>query len=348
MARLRFYSEHEADQFVFYRIPKILFTDKRYSKVSTEAKVLYGLLLDRMALSRKNGWVDEEGHVYIYFKLEEVLEFMGIGKEKGVRLFAELDEEKGCGLILRKKQGQGKPVIIYVLNANSYEDEPYDGTELDTGEEGEFKTSEKPTSRLPDSAEVWTSEKRNSGLPQKPTSRLPKNRSLDFQKTDSNNNEFNNNKNNNTEFSDINPIKSYRRTTRLSNSDVMDEIDERQQYRELILENIEYDILLERNYATDEIDGLVDIMLDLVCSKKDYVSVNGTELPKEVVKSRMLKIGFEHIEYVLDCLKKNTTKVRNIKSYLTTSLYNAPMTIGSYYTAEVNHDLYGVGKESSF
>ena len=94
-----FFHGREADQYSFYRIPKLLFTDKRFSKVSLEAKLLYVLLLDRMSLSTKNGWIDKEDLVYIYFKLEDAMEFMGIGKDKGVKLFAELESEKGCGLI---------------------------------------------------------------------------------------------------------------------------------------------------------------------------------------------------------------------------------------------------------
>ena len=114
-----FYYGKQAEQFNFYRIPKLLFTDKRFSDISIEAKVLYGLMLDRMSLSLKNGWVDEENRVYIYFKLEDAMEFMGIGKDKGVKLFAELDYEKGCGLIRREKQGFGKPAMIYVMNFNT-------------------------------------------------------------------------------------------------------------------------------------------------------------------------------------------------------------------------------------
>ncbi len=349
MMEFDFFYASEADQFTFYRIPKMLFTEERFFNVSIEAKVLYGLLLDRMALSRKNGWIDEDGRVYIYFTLEEVLDFMKIGKDKGVKLFAELDSDKGCGLILRKRQGLGKATIIYVRNFNSFIDSVNKSDGNNAEEIDEIQTSEKPKSGLLDSAEVLTSEIPKSALPEKPNSGLLKNRSLEVGKSEANNTELNNNKNNNTEFSDINPIisnQSDHNRAEMPKSDVMDEMDKRRQYRELILENIEYEILLERNYAKEEIDGLVDIMLDLVCNNKDYVSINGADMPKEVVKSRMLKIGFEHIEYVMDCLRKNTTKVRNIKSYLTTSLYNAPTTIGSYYTAEVNHDLYGAGREN--
>lgn len=111
--KFNFFHGSEADQFSFYRIPKILFTDKRFAKLSVDAKVLYGLLLNRMSLSLKNGWIDEENRVYIYFKLEDAMEFMGIGKDKWVKLFAELDSEKGCGFIQKKRQGLGKPTIIF-------------------------------------------------------------------------------------------------------------------------------------------------------------------------------------------------------------------------------------------
>ena len=117
--KFNYYYSNEAEQFNFYRIPKVLFTDKRFSKLSVEAKVLYGLLLDRMSLSVKNNWIDEYNRVYIFFKIEDVQEYMGIGKDKCIKLFSEL--EKGIGLIERKKQGQGKPALIYVKNFNSTE-----------------------------------------------------------------------------------------------------------------------------------------------------------------------------------------------------------------------------------
>jgi len=104
----------EANQYSFYRIPKALFTDEIFKGLSCEAKVLYSLMLDRMGLSRKNNWVDENNRVFIFFTLEDVMEAMCCGKEKGVKLFAELDDEKGIGLIERKKQGMGRPAKIYV------------------------------------------------------------------------------------------------------------------------------------------------------------------------------------------------------------------------------------------
>ena len=108
---LNYYYGNEADQYSFYRIPKILLTDRRYKGVSLEAKVLYGLLLDRMGLSARNGWLDDNGRVFLYFTQEEVMAMLDCGKDKATKLFRELE---GIGLVERKKQGQGHPARIYV------------------------------------------------------------------------------------------------------------------------------------------------------------------------------------------------------------------------------------------
>lgn len=117
--KLSYHYGNEGEQYSFYRIPKILFTDDRYKGLSFEAKMLYGFMLDRMALSVKNGWFDDNNRVYIYYTLENACADMGQGHSKMVRVMAELDDKKGYGLIERKKQGQGKPTIIYVKNCCS-------------------------------------------------------------------------------------------------------------------------------------------------------------------------------------------------------------------------------------
>ena len=106
----------EAEQYTFYRIPKILFTAECFKTISCEAKVLYGLLLDRMSLSIKNRWFDEEDRVYIIFTVEEIAELMNCGTQKAVRLLKELDSEKGIGLVEKRRLGLGKPNVIYVKN----------------------------------------------------------------------------------------------------------------------------------------------------------------------------------------------------------------------------------------
>lgn len=334
-----FYYGKDAEQFSFYRIPKLLFTDNRFSKVSIEAKVLYGLLLDRMSLSIKNGWVDDENRVYIYFKVSDAMECMNICKEKCIKLFAELDSEKGCGLIFRKRQGLGKPSIIYVMNFNSgtYEEE----SQNEEGEVGGFQRSEKQTSGVLESTDFKRSEKQTSVKSELPTSESSEGRLQEVGDADSNENKINNNKNNYNYFSDTDPIKSYPGSIIPTNSDVIDEMRVREKYKELICLNIEY-LALVQNYNKDAADGIVEIMVDAVCSKRDYLVINRDEIPQAVVKSRLLKLDYGHVEYVLDCLKNNTTKVRNIKNYLLTALYNSYSTMDHFYTAEVNHDMYGI------
>lgn len=109
-----YYYGEESESCSFYRIPRLLVLGTRFSGLSTDAKLLYGLMLDRMNLSARNGWYDGAGRVYIYYTLEEIQESLRCGHGKAVRLLAELDTEKGIGLIERKKQGQGKPTRIYV------------------------------------------------------------------------------------------------------------------------------------------------------------------------------------------------------------------------------------------
>ena len=106
----------EADQYTFFRIPKILFTAECFASISCEAKVLYGLLLDRMSLSIKNRWLDKEGRVYIIFKVEEIMDLMCCKSQKATKLMKELDTETGIGLIEKKRLGLGRPNVIYVKN----------------------------------------------------------------------------------------------------------------------------------------------------------------------------------------------------------------------------------------
>ena len=121
------------------------------------------------------------------------------------------------------------------------------------------------------------------------------------------------------------------------------DIDE---YRELIKENIDYDILLsDMPYDHDRLEEILELIVETVCSTKKYIRVAGTDYPAEVVRSRLLKLDASHIQFVFDCLKENTTKIRNIKQYLLTTLYNAPTTIGNYYSALVQHDMYGDSRD---
>lgn len=114
--------------------------------------------------------------------------------------------------------------------------------------------------------------------------------------------------------------------------------------REIVRENIEYDILVQDpRQDREQLDEVVELIAETLCSRRQTIVIAGDEYPSEMVKEKLLRITASHIEYVFDCLKQNTTYVRNIKKYLLASLFNAPSTIGSYYSALVNHDMYGDG-----
>ena len=124
--------------------------------------------------------------------------------------------------------------------------------------------------------------------------------------------------------------------------DGMDRMDERESYRELLWENLELDILAhDQRMDMDRVHELLEIMLDAICSTSPTIRINGEDMPQQVVKSRFLKLNSSHIEYVLQAMNDNPTAIRNIRAYLLTALYNAPLTMDNYYSALVNHDLYG-------
>jgi hypothetical protein len=300
----KFYSDYfygvESELFSYYRIPKQLITDKNFKDLSTDAKLLYGLMLDRMTLSAKNGWYDDHGRVYIFYALDEIENAMNCAHGKAVKLLAELDTKKGIGLIERVKQGQGHPTIIYVkqfiLRQKLY------------NQQGNTDFSK---------SEVQTSEKRKS--------RFPKSRNADFRKSE-------------CIYPDNSyPEKSYlKQSTNPSDGQPID----RGSCKERIRSNIDYDWLALRLDASrmEDVDELVSLMVDTICSSKPTAKISGEEIPIEEVRERFFSLDASHIEYVLESVRNTTTKIRNIHAYLLAALYRAPTTINHYYMAEVQHD----------
>ncbi len=145
-----YYYGVEAEQFSFYRVPRLLIKDERFKGLSSDAKLLYGLMLDRMSLSIKNGWLDDENRAYIIYTIENIREDLGCSKEKAVKVLAELDEAKGIGLVEKIRRGLGKPDIIYVKNFVIQDEGRKEPLNTDVSTEvgkTDFKRSEKPTSR---------------------------------------------------------------------------------------------------------------------------------------------------------------------------------------------------------
>ena len=319
-----YFHDYESEQFAFYRIPKVLFTDDYFRNLSSDAKVLYGLMLDRMALSIKNKWVDEDGRVYIIFTLEQVMQYMNCGKDKGVKIMAELDTDKGIGLIQRVKRGLGKPTIIYVKSFIIKE-------KPEKKQQPEYVESEDFGSRSPEvrKAEVKTSEKPKSGVLEC--------RSTEVGKTDPNNTD-----NSDNDMNNINLINPSGEVTE-KQADRMDGMDVINAYTAIVKENIDYDVLIQGCRLGDKeyIDEIVELMAETISFKRENMFIGNVEYPYQFVKNKLLKVDSSHIQYVLECLHDNTTKIRNVRAYLLTSIFNAPSTINHYYRAEVNHDLYG-------
>ena len=288
-----YYYGAQASQFSFIRVPTLLFTDDQYKYVSAEAKVLYGILLRRMDLSAKNGWVDEQGRVYIICTISEIMETLNCADNKATKLMNELEDK--CGLIERKRQGLGKPNLIYVKNFLT----------VDNLVESRFKSRDNHDSGVAESTIPETSKSRPSNKDQK---------DIDLSYTE-------------------NPIQSGWDT---------DWMSDYERYKNWFRAELEFDILrLDHPTEKETLDGILEILAETCSSKRKEIRIAGNDMPREVVKSRLMKLNFMHIQYVLDCLKENTSEVKNIKQYLLATLFNAPVTISPYYQNQVNHDFRG-------
>ena len=337
-----YFTGMEAEQYSFYRVPKVLFTEPCFKALSCEAKVLYGLMLDRMSLSIKNRWLDSEDRVYIIFTVEEIAELMNCGTQKAVKLVKELDSNNGIGLIEKKRLGLGKPNVIYVKNFMIREvpdQKPTDScADLQSEQKNHGKCADlqseqgnhEECANLQSEAE--NREKTGTFLNcENHHSRIVEITKPEYPKSQSNNTDINKTDISETEINQSYPITSGNLKKK---RDVMEEM---RAYREVIHENIDY-----QYHAKEDVDELVELMIEVMMMPEDsMIRIAGTEKPVALVKSRFMKLNYSHIEYVLFCLNRNTTKVGNIKAYLLTALYNAPATINSYYQAEVNHDMYG-------
>ena len=330
-----FFYGNEPKQFAFYSIPQLLFTDEKFKSMSCEAKVLYGLLLDKAGLSSKNGWTDKDGKVFVYFKREDICTMLCCKKDKASKILAELDDEKGIGLIKRVSQGQGKPAKIYVRHFLRVIDDEVAGNPAN-----DILTAKQPNNSESD-YEIKTDVKRA----EKPLSRERKNRRLEDGKTDVLSNEPN--QENHTELSSLSIIQDNNRQKPTSNSarNMEDRIDKIGYLNKLedVRQRVNADYLLEiintktglNFYSPDEIDELVELIAWAELTTQPAIKINGEYIDSELVRLRFAKLDEGHIQYVLDCVNNNTVKISQRRNYLLTCLYNAPSTISGYYSNDV-------------
>lgn len=326
----------------FFRIPKTLLSEDW--NLSVEAVALYGLLLDRVELSVKSGWTDEQGRVYIYFVQTEVQKRIRCGHNKATALMRELER---FGLIERKRQGQGKPVKIYVKNLSDgtnqvSKDSGNDAAEPVRNAESKPAANTKrhpdaaPKSRKPECQEALFSASRQAvrnagnGQPGLPESGAPDCPKEAGNKTDKSKTEF-------MKINPSSPLPPRNFGKRVSHQ--KSRMDEMGWIQKEILENMDYESLVT-DYPADKdlFDGYAALMTEACCTSRNALRICGEDLPAAQVRKRFLSLNRDHILYVRDCVSSTASRIGNIKAYTLAALYNAPATMDQYYAALVNHD----------
>ena len=298
----------EAETYTFYRVPKVLFSEPEFKALSTDARLLYGLLLDRMQLSIRNGWMDEDGRVYIFFTVGSIMEALACGNKKAGQLLAELDDRRGIGLISRVRQGMGRPDRIYVHKCITED-----------------------------------MSKRHVLKCQNDTSGDVENTCHDMSKGHTNKTDINKTEMNKTDHIESHPPDYPEKVLvesreQYSGSDGIDRAGYIEYFEEsLSLDALRHDFPLKK----DQLEEIRDLLAEMCSTHRSTVRISGDERPAREVRERLMSLNDGHIRYVLESLDETKPRVRNIRQYLLTALYNAPMTINSYYDARVRHDLYG-------
>ena len=320
-----YYYGIEAEQFTFVRVPKVLFTDKEhFGGLSNEAKLLYGLLLERMSLSRKNNWIDKHNRVYIIFPVEEIEESLDVGHEKALNLLKELDDQSGIGLVRKKRRGLGLPSILYVKNFIV---------------KGEQNTNHVPTTRSLENGiqEVVKTDFKKS---ENQTSANPKNRLLEVRKSDSNNIDINNTDMSYTYDQSIDPPRTDFQNFSPEADGLIDGID-RNTVEEEVKKQIDYDCLI--SYPDSSVvqmaEEIKDLMVDVLCGERSVVS-EGKRVSEETARAAYRKITFDHVQYVMKSLVSYPDKISRIDRFLTASLFNSVYTLTNSTFAGFEHDMH--------
>lgn len=296
-----YYYGVEAEQFTFVRVPKVLFTDKEhFGGLSNEAKLLYGLLLEQMSLSRKNNWIDKHNRVYIIFPVEEIEESLDVGHEKALNLLKELDDQSGIGLVKKKRRGLGLPSILYVKNFIKH------------------------CQQSSDSA---------------PTLRSTENGSPEVGKSDSNNIDINNTDMSYTYDQSINLPRTDFQNFSPGADGLIDGID-RNAVEEEVKAQIDYDCLMsyEDDSVVKMVEEIKDLMVDVLCGERTVIS-EGKRVSEETAKAAYRKITFEHVQYVMKSLVSYPDKISRIDRFLTASLFNSVYTLTNSTFAGFEHNM---------
>ena len=367
-----YYTGSQAEQFSFIRIPKLLLLHETFSSLSIRAKLLYAVLLDRMALSVKNHWVDSKNRAYIIYPVEEIVQDLGFTRKKAMDVLAELEK---FGLVTKKRRGRGLPNYLYVMDfmsgitqqtslksrkghdafgtseihpsawnmrnveSGTSEGMPVTGRSTETGISfASIEASEVQASASPEAPERTLQE-----VPKRAPLEAPESALLEVPESTPLKNKTYMNKTNRNQTGKAN-ILSY--PIRSSADDVMGSDEERSSsvalLRKQVRERIGYeDLLISHSEDREVIDGIVELILEVELSGKPEMIIAGDSFPTELVRERFQRLRSDHIEYVLECMNASAVRVRNMKKYLLAALLNATSTIGSYYSMLVCSDMAG-------
>ena len=364
-----YYYGVEAEQFSFYRMPKLLITDERFKYLSNDAKLLYGLMLDRMSLSMSNHWLDKENRVYIIYTAEQIMQDMNCSNNKCAKILAELDSKKGIGLIERHKRGLGKPDIIYVKNFITLEVEEVNNNQVNEKKEQNNNINIGFSEMQNLNVQTW--EKHISGDENNTSQKMGKihTNNTDINNTDINNNSIHlinqekiqlkeetsvitsnvkkeNQKKNSGSLSNVytennkNKEKIFKNNMLdnvfcQNNTDNEDEVERAAKYIQIIRENIEYDIYIQ-DPDGEYFKEIYNLICDVISADYKSIQIGGVYYSHELVVTRFLQLGPGHIQHVISTIKNAQEKIHNIRSYMITTLYNAPCTLHHCYANDVN------------
>lgn len=319
-----YYYGAESEQFSFVRVARVLFTDKEhFDNLSNEAKLMYGLLLERMSFSRKNNQIDKHNRVYIIFPVEEIEERLDVGHEKALNLLKELDDQSGIGLVKKKRRGLGLPSILYVKNFIV---------------KGEQNTDLVPTSKSLENVfqEVGKTDFKKS---ENQTFANPKNRLLEVRKSDSNNIDINNTDMSYTYDQSIDRSQAGIQNFSPGADGLIDGID-RNAVEEEVKAQIDYDCLM--SFKDDSVAKMVeeikDLMVDVLCGERTVIS-EGKRVSEETARAAYRKITFDHVQYVMKSLVSYPDKISRIDRFLTVSLFNSVYTLTNSTFAGFEYDM---------